>query len=80
MAVRAFLRYHQTCICVLLLLLVFSDRLLDLGPGDFARSDLLGGLPFQLRVFLLQQALQLLLALQLLQPPLLPLFLEGRKD
>lgn len=79
-ALRAFPRCYPTCVCILLLLLVFPDRLLDLGPGDFARSDLLGRLPFQLRVFLLQQALQFLLALQLLQPPLLPLLLEGRKD
>ena len=79
-ALGAFLQSHQTCLCVLLLLLVFFDGLLDLGPGDFARSDLLGRLPLQLGVLLLQQTLQLLLALQLLQPPLLPLLLEGSKD
>lgn len=54
---RAFPWYPQTCICVLLLLLVFSDRLLNLGPGDFAWSHLLGRLPLQLRVLLLQQPL-----------------------
>ena len=60
------------------MLLVSAERLLNLGAGDFAGHGHPGGLAaLELRVLLLQQALGLLFALQLLQAPLLLLLLGG---
>lgn len=62
-------------------LVVSAECLFNLGPGDLGGRSHAGSLaPLELGVFLLQQALRLLLALQLLQAPLLLLLLGGGGD
>lgn len=66
-----------TWVRAFLVLMVSAESLLNLGAGDLAGGGRPGGLAtLELRVFLLQQPLRLLLALQLLQAPLLLLLLR----